>query len=94
MAYVYINQRIDLYADTETGLATAVTLQIRYKMPDGTIGYLDATETATAGEIHGFLAGSQNVMVGDWEFRAWPIFSNDPNPVPGVPFIQHVGAID
>lgn len=91
---ISINQQITFILKTYTDLTDALTIKIRYKDPDGVVGYLDATETVEGSQtITGFMPGDNNNKIGRWEYRSWVTFNNDPNPVPGRKIYVDVEAV-
>ena len=71
LQHIYKDQAYAIELDTETSLDTATSMQIRYKKPDGDVGYLPAEETGDgSGILSAIMTGAINDQTGQWELRA------------------------
>ena len=82
---------IKLDVGNQVDLTLATSKKIRYRKPDGTVAYIDATVEGSGNRIlSAAVTSTINNATGSWEFRAWLVFPGDAGVVPGKPFMLDV----
>lgn len=80
---VYINNDLQLTLETNTDISGANTYQIRYKKPDGTVGYWSGSLVGTT-QIRVQIDNADLDVAGIWTFKSYvsyatgEIYQGDP----------------